>query len=143
MNVQTFLDRFRPAGAPGAATGAAVPSDQAARVADELAPVFEALAATMVECDKVRRAARPEATTRIQRAAEAADALIDQARIDSEAERAAAAARQRREATVAADRLVAEAEEAARELRARAETRRPELVAQIADRVRARIEAAP
>jgi hypothetical protein len=141
MDVRTFLDRFRPAGAPGAPTAAAVPSDRAARVADELAPVFEALAATMAECDEIRGTARSEATTRTQRAADEADALLDRARVDSQAERAESAARHRQEATAAADRLIAEAEQSARQLRSRAEARRPELAARIADRVQALIEA--
>jgi signal transduction histidine kinase len=143
ISVRTFLDRFRPAGAPGAATGAGVPSDRIARVATELAPVFDALAATMADCDQLRRTARSEATARIQGAAEAAAALLDRARIESEADRATAAAAQRQQAATAATRLVAAAEESARALRSRAEARRPDLVTRVRERVRARIEAAP
>jgi hypothetical protein len=143
ITVRTFLDRFRPAGAPGAATGAGVPSDRVARVARELAPVFDALAPTMAECDRLRRNARSEASARIHEAAQAAGALLDRVRVDSEADRATAAAAQRQHAAAAATRLVAEAEESARAQRSRADARRPDLVARISERVRARIEGAP
>jgi vacuolar-type H+-ATPase subunit H len=143
ISVRTFLDRFRPVGAPGAATGAGVPSDRVARVSAELSPIFDALAITVAECDRLRRAAQADATTRVQGAAEEADALLERARVDSEAERAMASARKRDQAAAAADRVVAEAEKSARTLRARADARRPALVAQISDRVRARIGAAP
>jgi hypothetical protein len=143
ISVRTFLDRFRPAGAPGAATGAGVPSDRVARVAAELAPVFDALAASTAECDRLRRNARSEAAARIHEAAEAAGALLDRARVDSEADRATAAAAQRQQAAAAATRLVAEGEESARALLSRADARRPDLVARISERARARIEAAP
>lgn len=56
-----FLDRFRPAGAPGAASRAAVPADRTAELASELVPVLALLAGTDAECDRIITAARRDA----------------------------------------------------------------------------------
>jgi hypothetical protein len=45
-----FLNRFRPAGAPGAASQVGVPADRAAELSAELSPVLARLAATEAEC---------------------------------------------------------------------------------------------
>jgi hypothetical protein len=44
-----FLNRFRPAGAPGAASRVAVPADRTAELASELVPVLALLAGTDAE----------------------------------------------------------------------------------------------
>ena len=48
--VRDLLYRFRPSGAPGAATAAGVPVDRTAKLAAELDPVFARLADTEEEC---------------------------------------------------------------------------------------------
>jgi hypothetical protein len=53
--VRDLLERFRPAGAPGAATPAGVPSDRATALSDELGPVLALLADTEQECARIRR----------------------------------------------------------------------------------------
>jgi hypothetical protein len=60
--VREFLDRFRPAGAPGAATATGVPVERRLGLETELAPVFAALAGVQEECAAVCRLARQEAT---------------------------------------------------------------------------------
>jgi vacuolar-type H+-ATPase subunit H len=56
-----FLDRFRPAGAPGAASRAGIPADRAAERYAELEPVVALLADTHAECGRIVTAARQEA----------------------------------------------------------------------------------
>lgn len=143
MSMLTFLDRFRPAGAPGAATGAAVPSDRVASVAAELAPVFDALIATVAQCDRIREEARAEAARRTETADEEARAALSRAAVEAEADRAAEAARLHGGAAAAATRLLDEADQQARQLRIRADARRSGLVAEITARVRARIGGTP
>lgn len=82
-----FLERFRPAGAPGAAGGAGVPADRAAMVAAELGPVLAQLDGVHQECEELIRAAEREAA-RIGEEARAASVSVAE-----ESERQAAAAR--------------------------------------------------
>jgi hypothetical protein len=93
--VRDVLQRFRPSGAPGAATAAGVPADRAHELAAELEPVFALLADTERECaDIVDRARRAESGIRV-REAERARGVLAAGRARVEAERAAAAARSR------------------------------------------------
>lgn len=55
-----FLNKFRPVGAPGAATRAGVPADRAAELSAELDPVLAQLAATEAECARIIAAAVTE-----------------------------------------------------------------------------------
>ena len=48
-----FLDRFRPAGAPGSAARAGVPADRARELAAELDPVLALLDGTRAECEQI------------------------------------------------------------------------------------------
>jgi hypothetical protein len=103
-----FLDRFRPAGAPGAASRAGVPANRAAELSAELEPVLALLAETDAECGRIIAAARRDAertagAARQQAAALAADAH-DRARAAREAavEQALAAARAEAGAAVTA-----------------------------------------
>ena len=82
-----FLDRFRPAGAPGAAAGAGVPADRARELGAEIRPVLALLDDTYAECARITAAARLEA----DRISAAADA--ETARIGQEADRLARIAR--------------------------------------------------
>jgi hypothetical protein len=134
--VRDLLDRFRPAGAPGAATAAGVPADRRESAAAELEPVFAALAPVVAECDAVRATAASAGERVKADAAGRADAIVARARIEADAERVDVAARMRdhavAEARLLADRAAADAEE----VRRRAAARRPELVAAVLDRVR-------
>lgn len=73
-----FLSRFRPAGAPGAASRAGVPADRMAELSAELEPVLAMLAQTDATCTRLVAQAREEAgqiadAARAQAAAIAAD----------------------------------------------------------------------
>ncbi|HEX9033118.1 MAG TPA: hypothetical protein VF834_14860 [Streptosporangiaceae bacterium] len=73
-----FLSRFRPAGAPGAASRAGVPADRTAELSAELEPVLALLAETEAECNRIVAQAHAQAIqiaddTRAQVAAIAAD----------------------------------------------------------------------
>jgi vacuolar-type H+-ATPase subunit H len=75
-----FLDRFRPAGAPGAASRAGVPADRAAELASELEPVLALLAGTDAECRRIIATAQREAEQIGERAREQAAAVAAEAR---------------------------------------------------------------
>ncbi len=111
-----FLNRFRPAGAPGAATRAGVPADRAAELSDELGPVLAKLAGADAECARLIDEAEQAASQISRQASErAADIAADAVRA-ADAARAAAAAEQlalARERATQAERTVA-AEVAAR-----------------------------
>ncbi|HEX7745917.1 MAG TPA: hypothetical protein VF462_11720, partial [Micromonosporaceae bacterium] len=55
--VRELLDRFRPAGAPGAASAAGVPADRQTTASAELDPVFAALADVVAKCAGLRATA--------------------------------------------------------------------------------------
>jgi hypothetical protein len=104
-----FLSRFRPAGAPGAASRAGVPADRAAELSAELDPVLALLAAADADCGRLaaeaeQEAGRLAAQGRDQAASIAADAVqrADQARGRVAAEVLAAAGEQARQAQLAA-----------------------------------------
>jgi hypothetical protein len=86
-----FLDRFRPAGAPGAASPGGVPVDRAAAAAAELIPVLERLDAAQDEADRRRAAAQDEAARVTHAGTRAAAALLQQARDNAETVAAQAA----------------------------------------------------
>ena len=58
---RAFLDRFRPAGAPGAAGGAGVPADLARELGAEVGPVLALLDDAHAECERLGAAAWLEA----------------------------------------------------------------------------------
>lgn len=136
--LRDVLDRFRPAGTPGAATsGVGVPADRRAAAAAELEPVFAELARVARQCAALRREADDEATHLLGESTARARTLVTQARHDAAAERATAAARRRDEAAIELTRIRTEAEAAARAEYRRAEQRLPALVERIAAAVRA------
>ncbi|MFY1670260.1 hypothetical protein ACN27G_09905 [Plantactinospora sp. WMMB334] len=135
--LRELLERFRPAGTPGAATAAGVPADRRAAVAAELRPVFAALAATERECDELREAAAATAGQRRADSTGRARAILDAARTDAPVQRAAAAARRRDADADDLDRLVAAARSAAREERRRAGEQLPGQVTAVLALVRA------
>jgi hypothetical protein len=135
--VRDLLYRFRPSGAPGAATAAGVPVDHAARLAAELEPVFARLAATERECAAVLAEGRRRAEDLRRLSEERAQALIAGAEVRAEAERAASAT-----ATREAGRAVVSADQEAAErwlveMAARARARFPEYLALVEDAVAA------
>ena len=91
--VRDLLYRFRPSGAPGAATAAGVPADRALEEAVELEPVFGSLSQTQRDCAEIVRLARREADEIRARAADTARVVLATARSLEPAERADAAAR--------------------------------------------------
>lgn len=99
---RSFLDRFRPAGAPGAAARAGVPADWARELAAELGPVLALLDEVHEECGLIIESAHTEAA-QITAAAQA-----EAAKIAAESTRRAQAAREQ-----AAHGLLAEAQDQA------------------------------
>lgn len=77
--IRDLLERFRPAGAPGAAARAGVPADRSHELADELAPVLTLLDRTDAECGRIiagahHQAQRITTAARVQATAIAEDA---------------------------------------------------------------------
>jgi hypothetical protein len=132
-----ILQRFRPAGTPGAASGAGVPVDRVAEASAELEPVIARLGEAQQEADRLRADAQVEAERRRQQAAEQGRALVAAARRQAEAERADATLRAARhgEAQAAAMRTAAEHE--ADEVRRRSAARLPIFVDRVVADVRA------
>jgi vacuolar-type H+-ATPase subunit H len=132
-----FLDRFRPAGAPGSAARAGVPADRARELAAEVEPVLALLDDTHAECEQIIETARQEAG-RIM--AEAGAAV---ARVGQEADRNARAAGEEAAAEVLAQtraevqETAAEAAQQALQIRRLAQRRLPELVTAAVGLVRA------
>ncbi len=134
--LRDFLDRFRPAGAPGAAARVAVPADRSAELEAELAPVLALLDGVDAECAGVVAQARLDAGRITAAAHEAATAQL------GDADRRARAAREQavQEALAAARAEAADTMARAQRdaLRARelAGQRIPALVSRAADLVR-------
>ena len=135
--VRDVLERFRPAGAPGAPSAAGVPADRRAAVVAELEPVFAELSAVVRRCEEIRQGARTAASQRETVAEDHARAITAQARAESESERASAAATLREQAAQAASQALDNAEAAAAEVRRSGETRRAALLGLVLERVHA------
>ena len=69
VDIRRFLHLLRPAGAPGAAAGAAVPINRRAALEAELTPVFAALAGVEADCLRIRSEAEAQAARRATEAA--------------------------------------------------------------------------
>ncbi len=87
-----FLSRFRPAGAPGAASRAGVPADRAAELADELGPVLALLDDTQAECARTVAQAEQQAERIVAAAHAEVDRIIADAADRAETARVQAAA---------------------------------------------------
>jgi vacuolar-type H+-ATPase subunit H len=135
-----FLERFRPAGTPGAAAAAGVPADRVAELETELAPVFDALACTEAEADRIRCAASAEAARRRERARQRARAIIAGAGEQAKVDRAAALADARRTADTRSADILAAARRSADLLARDYDSRRADDVAQIVALVRGYLE---
>jgi hypothetical protein len=120
-----FLDRFRPAGAPGSATARGIPVDRAAAAAAELMPLLVLLDDVQDEAEQLRRAAGTRAATMLRAGELEAVEIVSRAREGAEAVAAQAASR-----TVAAagDDRLGGASPAADDIRTRAAQRMPAYV---------------
>lgn len=131
MPRNSLLDRFRPVGAPGPAGPAGVPAGDEQGPEAELLPVFEALDPTIRDGRRMVDEAQARAEDTVARARTQAAAMVEQARMDSAAVRANAAAAVSREAEAADEEMLRQATEEAAELRHRGESRVPALAASI------------
>jgi vacuolar-type H+-ATPase subunit H len=140
-SARDLLQRFRPAGTPGAAAPAGVPYDRGAALEDELRPVLAMLSPTEERCAAQVREAHAHAEQIRADASVRGAALLAQARLRAEDARTEAAEElQHRNDEEAA----AEVERAARtagEVRARARHRLPELTARVLAATRAAMAA--
>lgn len=141
--VRDLLYRFRPAGAPGPASAAAVPADRAAHRTAELAPVFALLAETEERCAALREEAGREADARRERSRETARRLLAEAESRTAVDRADAAAAVAAKAAGESAATVRAAEAEADDLLARAMERTPALVADVITEVEALLAGAP
>lgn len=133
MSTRDFLQRFRPAGAPGPAAGAGVPADRITELTAELAPVFALLDDVEAEAAQIRREATVRAERRREESAEAAARLLAEASAQAEAVRAEAFAAGRAEAEAASTAALAAAREDAEQTRRRAAHRMPGFVTRLVD----------
>ena len=129
--VRDLLYRFRPAGAPGPASAAAVPADRAADRAAELAPVLALLDETEERCAALRAEADRDAEARRGRALETARAVVADAESRVGSERAEAAAAVAGAAAEESATTLRSAEAEAERLLARAAVRTPAFVAEV------------
>ncbi|MCX4404557.1 hypothetical protein ACFV8Z_17230 [Streptomyces sp. NPDC059837] len=136
MSLRDFLERFRPAGTPGAsATG--VPADRTAERAAELVPALAQLTDVQHEAARIRASADEAATAVRQDAAREAAELVAAARERAPEIRRQAAEPVLREARREADALRAAGYLAASAIRERGRERMPDLVVRaVADALR-------
>lgn len=135
--VRDLLYRFRPAGGPGSATPAGVPADRARDLAEELEPVYAALAPTLARCREIVDQGHRDAD-----GVRARDALtVERLLADAPARAATARARARAQVLAEADsqaaRVEAEAATRAAALRGRLDDLLPSYEAQVVARVEA------
>ena len=137
MAVRDLLERFRPAGAPGAATSTGVPSDRVAELADELGPVLSLLADTERECARIRQEG-DDVAARVQADAVArAAATLAGARDRAEEARAEVAELQHRRSRSEAEHALSHAHRTIAGIERASRAQVPDLVAGIVEAVRA------
>lgn len=132
---RNLLERFRPAGTPGAAAKPGVPADHTAELASELEPVLARLRESVEEADAIRAQGAAEAQRIRHEGTERARAVTAQGRRDAEVDRAEAALH----VTERADRESAETLAAAQQEAAAVRLRGQELLPEYADRVLATV----
>lgn len=125
--LRDFLDRFRPAGAPGAAARASVPADRDRELADELTPVLALLDGTHDECARILALATDEAGRVIAAARTRAAAIMTDADEQASAARDAAERALVDAARAQAALAVADARQEAARINGLAESRIPAL----------------
>lgn len=131
-----LLERFRPAGAPGAATPPGVPAERGASVRDELTPVLALLAPTEAEVEAVQEEARANAARISADASNRAAALAAQAHERADEARAEASARARRRRDEATSAELDRSSREAEQLRTAARPRLAAVVASVVSAVR-------
>lgn len=127
-----FLERFRPAGAPGPA-GTAVPADRAAELAAELEPVFALLRGAEAERALILRDGAADAQRILESARVEAARIVSRAREQAPAERADAASAVVTAAAAEQAELAARSERAAEAVRRQAADRMAELTTRAVD----------
>jgi hypothetical protein len=135
-----FLERFRPAGTPGAAAQGGVPADRIADTAAELEPLFLILDDVAAKAARIRRGAAEQAEVIRQDAGRRAADIVAEAWARAETARAEAAA-QARAATVTEDIGTDAARRAELDdLQARVAARMPDYVEKVVVTARALLE---
>lgn len=135
-STRDLLQRFRPAGAPGAATATGVPADRSHERDTELAGVFALLEETVAQAEAVRGAVTTQARQRRDRAREQALAKVAQARLDAEALRTQTVAQARDAISSSRRQNKDEAEQHGREIEREAERTRDQDVVRVVAAVR-------
>ncbi|CAI9400336.1 hypothetical protein [Nocardioides sp. T2.26MG-1] len=133
---RSFLQRFRGAGAPGAASAVGVPADRVAETAAELEPVFDRLAPVQAECEAIRARARQDAELTRRRADERAAAVLAAARANAEAERVAASLAAGRRVDDEREQALTAADEQAERVRRHAAEAMPRYVDRVVEQAR-------
>jgi hypothetical protein len=141
--VRDVLYRFRPAGTPGAAGAAGVPTDRVADLATELAPVFALIEPAERDCAAIVASAEREAAEIRERAAAQARLLTADARAHADADRAQARAEALERTAAESAGIQVAAQRSAEELRSQAEERIPALLEQAVAAVRVLTGAVP
>jgi len=131
-----FMDRFRPAGTPGAAGRPAVPADRSADAAAELTAVLVLLDDAQQEASRIRRAAAERAEEIRRDADRQAAEIIAGARRGADTVRLQSEAEAVREAEAATDDMRASTEAEITRLRARDRDRLPHYVDVVASQAR-------
>ncbi|MDE3085300.1 MAG: hypothetical protein KGJ77_00915 [Acidobacteriota bacterium] len=125
------LRRFRALGVPGAPASAGIPADRRAALADELAPVFAALAETERRVEALVADAGQEASSMAARTEEHTREILGRALTDASTARAEAASRRARSVEAQCRALRADAEAEAARITAAGAERSPALVDRI------------
>lgn len=135
-----FLERFRPAGTPGAAAQGGVPADRTADTASELEPVFLMLDDVQAEAARNLRRAAEQADEIRKDAGRQAAQIVAEAQAQAETARAEAAVQSLALTAAENIRMEAERDRELEVLRARAETRMPDYNDRVVAAARALLE---
>ena len=135
MALLSFLDRFRPAGAPGPAGPVGVPAVDDQGPTAELAAVFAALAPDVTWAQALIEEAQKAAQSAVPRAREQVASILTRARIDAGVEHAKAAARVEQAASELDERVRAGARKQAAQVAERGGARIPALIGEIVEDV--------
>jgi hypothetical protein len=135
-----LLHRFRPAGAPGAASATGVPVDRGADLEAELRPLFDRLTVTERECALIVEHAQTIADRVRAGAIDRARAVVVAARERVDGERADVAAQARRRGEEESAAMLATASDEAAQVRRMAGERLPSQVEAVLAAVEALID---
>jgi DNA anti-recombination protein RmuC len=141
--VRDLLYRFRPLGSPGSATRAGVPVDRERGLAQELEPVFAALASTLADCRATVEQGRRQAAQTRARNGVAVEQLLATSGARAAAARAAATVQVQATVTSQAEGLDVLTQTQLAQLRARLEERLPSYREQVAASVESLLTLGP